>query len=658
MTLDASATAHLMSVLTDLYSDPELAVIREYSTNALDAHKVAKVTRPIEVTTPTPLAPFFRVRDYGEGLSADDIRNVFSRYGTSTKRDSNDVVGMLGLGCKSALTYADQFTLVATKNGRTVQVLVSRDEDGAGSMTIVSDEATDNPSGVEVVVPTKRGDAFGTKSAAFFRYWSAGTVLVNGEAPARIGDNEGLWLTPSLLLTKETGEDIVVMGNVPYPALDSEGFSPPWRGSYYDRRHLVAFVDIGEVSFTPSREALQGTKGTKATLARVRAEAVAALEESCRRQVAGASSATEAIRLARESRAFGAKSPLTFQGRTVPEALDRTPKDSSGQRVRHADPTNTLDSFLIRSGRTRRVNGERTFTLALDGEKRYYFTGYDSRELTPTKREKIAAYFADKGYDATRVQVFAKSYSATERYWLDGATFVNWGDVDAVKLARPTRADGTTRPRGSYDVMTDGVRATVDADAIDASKPIYYVHGNKWSLHHIDAVSSGIISATGCTFVALPANRVGKFRRDFPTAVEVGEAAKTVATAWLKRQDPATLEAYTFQRNGAGARMLREMDPARVADPKLRAAIDAAKRDTSALAKGHGVYGRILPYGTFDAPTKHADALAPYPLAANVHGKLAREHFYLYTDAVYAASLNDSPDNPSGDDAASSGGKG
>src|SRR5262245_34262870 len=94
MGIDTSALQHIISVLTDLYSDPELAVIREYSTNALDAHRDAGNPLPIEVTLPTPLAPLFKVRDYGDGLDAEDIRNIYSRYGTSTKRDSNDVVGM------------------------------------------------------------------------------------------------------------------------------------------------------------------------------------------------------------------------------------------------------------------------------------------------------------------------------------------------------------------------------------------------------------------------------------------------------------------------------------------------------------------------------------------------------------------------------------
>ena len=41
MTFDENAIAHLMSVLTDLYSDPTLAVVREYSTNARDAQIAA-----------------------------------------------------------------------------------------------------------------------------------------------------------------------------------------------------------------------------------------------------------------------------------------------------------------------------------------------------------------------------------------------------------------------------------------------------------------------------------------------------------------------------------------------------------------------------------------------------------------------------------------
>lgn len=60
MSVDTASMAHVLSVLTDLYSDPTLAVIREYSTNALDSHVEAGVKRPIDVSLPNAMTPFSR----------------------------------------------------------------------------------------------------------------------------------------------------------------------------------------------------------------------------------------------------------------------------------------------------------------------------------------------------------------------------------------------------------------------------------------------------------------------------------------------------------------------------------------------------------------------------------------------------------------------
>ena len=98
--LDMDQAAHLMSILREgLYSDPILAVIREYGTNAWDSHKTSGCPdKPINVTLPTDFDPTYTVRDYGSGLSDDEVLRVFTGYGTSTKRDSNAAVGMLGIG--------------------------------------------------------------------------------------------------------------------------------------------------------------------------------------------------------------------------------------------------------------------------------------------------------------------------------------------------------------------------------------------------------------------------------------------------------------------------------------------------------------------------------------------------------------------------------
>ena len=101
-----------------LYSNKIAAVIREYSTNAADANtECGKKEKPVVITAPTRLAPEFKVRDYGFGLTEDQIRNVYCMYGKSTKRDSNEYTGQLGLGSKSGFAYGDSFSIVSYNDG-------------------------------------------------------------------------------------------------------------------------------------------------------------------------------------------------------------------------------------------------------------------------------------------------------------------------------------------------------------------------------------------------------------------------------------------------------------------------------------------------------------------------------------------------------------
>ena len=81
-----------------LYSDKALAVVREYSTNAADANVENGVgSTPIIITVPNSMSPQFKVRDFGKGLSEDEVRNIYCMYGRSTKRSSNEFTGQLGI---------------------------------------------------------------------------------------------------------------------------------------------------------------------------------------------------------------------------------------------------------------------------------------------------------------------------------------------------------------------------------------------------------------------------------------------------------------------------------------------------------------------------------------------------------------------------------
>lgn len=99
--ISQNSQAHIMTILRDtLYSDKILAVLREYSSNAWDAHRmVGKNDLPIRITLPETETPTLVIRDFGPGMSPDEVFNIYTQYGESTKRGTDDAVGMMGIGC-------------------------------------------------------------------------------------------------------------------------------------------------------------------------------------------------------------------------------------------------------------------------------------------------------------------------------------------------------------------------------------------------------------------------------------------------------------------------------------------------------------------------------------------------------------------------------
>ena len=121
MSLDLDSAQVLMQMLSkNLYSDSIGSTIRECASNALDSHRRAGCDKPIIVSfkrNNQANTYEFAVEDFGIGLDADDVRNIISKYGKSTKRNSNTELGMMGLGFKAPLAYSSSFYFVARKNG-------------------------------------------------------------------------------------------------------------------------------------------------------------------------------------------------------------------------------------------------------------------------------------------------------------------------------------------------------------------------------------------------------------------------------------------------------------------------------------------------------------------------------------------------------------
>lgn len=694
LTVDLDSLPHIMNVLTDLYEDTQTALLREYTTNGTDAHLAAGIDAPVEVELPGPLSPYLRVRDRGTGLSMDDLREIYSKYGASTKRGSNDQQGMLGLGCKAALTYTDQFTLTAVKDGWRAEVAVSRNEGGTGTLTVVAHEPTTDPNGVEVTIPVRSENEFAAKAAALFKWHRPGTdpaVLVNGSPPARFeGERvtDDYWLTKPARTTNYSGAAyaeprwVVVQGGVPYPA---DALAKTDTGRKLAERlpedtGLAAFVPVGSVYFLPSREALADDPHTRATLDRIAREVIAELEAAAKAAVAGADTAPAALAARNEwarylsPTATGAQGGLSWSYRSrrgyaptwrgedagiewggvrVPATYTPGPgKARDGSAVR-ADGTLVPNTRQTRYGNDHttspfRGTGECSGASELHSSLwpgTVFVTGFNNTTFSAGMRRKLDAWHDARPDDAQPVERYYlttdESLPSAVQFWTDPSMVVPWADV--LKSDRAALATGAPAPPSEswadkYTCwrMIGGYLSnrTITAAELKAHDgPVYYEAEGKYGGHrHARYLTERDPDAVIATFGA---NREAKFRRLFPNAREATEAVKADAAAWRKRISPKVREALGM---GAERELLRQLDPDRIDDPELARQARVARADTSGVAARQVLLSRAGQY--VEWPRVKPSALADYPLMAALgyRGTLPKsDDVYLYLNCAHAA---------------------
>lgn len=572
MAIAADATAHIMGILSEgLYSDPEMAIVREYATNAADSHAAAGQSAPIEISTPTNLRPIYSVRDYGIGMDVEDIRSIYSQYGASTKRGTNDAVGMLGLGCKSAFAYADQFTVTGVKDGERIVVSVSRDAEGAGSMTVLESGPTDAPNGVEIAIPTKRDNQLARKAAEFFAHWPAGSVLVDGKEPAplegvRIGDRFLITDSPAKRRHNGYGPIVdapgdrftVVQGGVPYPAPDD--FEHEAIKTLPEGRALIARVPIGTVNFAPSREALVDHPSTRAALEGALTEFLAQAAEVVARRIGKAKTPPEAAAALIELRgALGAKAVpegTEWNGAPIPEhvsyvsAMKYADNQAAGvtgermRRLRHGAQAGDPDApkfWQTYSSYGRQSDKMELGKLALDSAlNSLWVLGFDNASWTPTMRRKLDAYCAYEGINYSGNPVLTTADYVPMTNWLDGEVqTLEWETVrkwkDPNKPAAP-RVGGQSYA-GTYpaeDVngyLQRKMPAADIAKAVEDGATLYYFQTGNYD-HRTAALRE---FAPGKVVIAMmPDTRAAKFLRTFPTAKDGAAALKSLAEKWAR----------------------------------------------------------------------------------------------------------------------------
>jgi len=143
----------------NIYSRKIEAIIRELSANAVDAHHDAGTKDvPFEIHLPNDWTQEFSIRDYGTGLSHDNVMKLYVTYFESTKENSNDPIGTLGLGSKAPFSYTDTFNVTSYQNGKKRVYSAYISEEDTPSILYAGEYDTDEANGLEISFPVSKKD--------------------------------------------------------------------------------------------------------------------------------------------------------------------------------------------------------------------------------------------------------------------------------------------------------------------------------------------------------------------------------------------------------------------------------------------------------------------------------------------------------------------
>lgn len=315
MGLHASATAHIMKLLTNLYTNPAKAAVREYTANAWDSHKMSGQKKSVKVTFPTRLQPSFIVEDFGVGMDRDQLK-MFGQYGFSTKTDADEENGGFGLGSKVGLALSSQFTVYSVKDGYEEAVVIGLNETGQPVLKFLyaSPKPVRQDNGVKVVVPVTNYSDFGEIDIQdFFVGWEPGTITVDKWVNTfSVHDTD--YFTPisgyGYLATSMAGRSydrssvygafrsgLGLVGPVRYDIDWSQvsEMTDKLARTYFSK--LVVQLPIGSVDLVPSRETLRYTNRTKDALNSVVRELIDRGRETYVKQINEASNFREALKI-------------------------------------------------------------------------------------------------------------------------------------------------------------------------------------------------------------------------------------------------------------------------------------------------------------------------------------------------------------------------
>lgn len=295
-------TRHTFQILSSgLYSDKEKAIVRELACNAWDAHVEAGTKDiPFVICLPNRIEPFFKIRDFGTGMSHDDVMQIYTTYFESTKQQSNDQIGCFGLGSKSPFAYTKNFTVVSFFGGekRTYNMIIN--DEGLPEVIHVATEATDEKNGLEIFFAVKSGDQweFGAAAKKVLRPFATLPEVKGisnfepGKEPDALIEKDNWKIFRTHNMPDGMPEQCAIMGHVEYPLSVQKGFSPNAK-AVLNMPIRITFP-IGSFEVTPSRESISWTDYSKQNVNQILEDIYEEVVKQVSDQISGATNLWEA----------------------------------------------------------------------------------------------------------------------------------------------------------------------------------------------------------------------------------------------------------------------------------------------------------------------------------------------------------------------------
>lgn len=289
----------IVSILRDkLYSNKIAAVCREVASNSRDANREAgKGDTPItisiykEESITDEVQTFISFQDSGVGISPERIENVFLKYGSSTKRNSNTQTGGFGIGAKTPFAYNNEFlieTVSEDEKGNKLKCVyqaIIMNETGfeTSSLIPISREKTTENTGTKIIVPIKERDIYDFEKEVLkaTMFWSARPVyegfvnFKNVEVKTEVSNENWKIFKGEYkrILDISSYELFLLVDEIPYKfdyrKINSNEFdvaksfivnvnTSTWDDVYIN---MVVSFKTGELSLSASREEIEYTEG-------------------------------------------------------------------------------------------------------------------------------------------------------------------------------------------------------------------------------------------------------------------------------------------------------------------------------------------------------------------------------------------------------------